>query len=80
MHIVDGGWGFSSFALQSQHGRTALNVAAYFGRTECVRLLLEAGADKDATDDVRDMTDRSRMFTNATSRVSSSIVFVILLS
>lgn len=57
MYIVDGGWVFS-FAYQSQRGRTALNAAAYFGRIECVRLLLEVGADQDARDDVRDMTDR----------------------
>ena len=34
-------------------GRTALTWAAENGRTDCVRLLLEAGADKEVKDEVR---------------------------
>ena len=32
---------------------TALICAAHFGRADCVRLLLDAGADKEAKDQVR---------------------------
>ena len=34
-------------------GRTALIYGVVQGHTECARLLLEGGADKDATDHVR---------------------------
>ena len=34
--------------FDSQHGATALIRAAQIGRTECVRLLLNAGANKEA--------------------------------
>jgi ankyrin repeat protein len=34
---------------RSADGFTALNLAAFFGRTECARLLLERGADVNAT-------------------------------
>jgi ankyrin repeat protein len=37
----------------SQNGYTALMHAAGFDRAECVRLLIDAGADKDAKDNVR---------------------------
>ena len=37
-----------------QFGDTALIAAAYSGHIECVRLLAEAGADKEATTYVRD--------------------------
>lgn len=37
-----------------QHGHTALMWAAQQGHTVCVRLLLEAGADKEARNVVRD--------------------------
>ncbi len=37
-----------------QRRRTPLIRAAARGHTECVRLLLEAGADKDAANDVRE--------------------------
>ena len=36
-----------------QTGRTALLAAAEAGHTDCVRLLLEAGADTEAKDKVR---------------------------
>ncbi len=36
-----------------QRGRTALIWAATEGKADCVRLLLDAGADKEATDEVR---------------------------
>ncbi len=38
---------------KSQGRRTALTRAAERGRVECVRLLIDAGADKDATTNVR---------------------------
>ncbi len=37
----------------SQGGYTALMYAAYSGHVDCVRLLIDAGADKDATTNVR---------------------------
>ncbi len=39
--------------LNSQSGRTALMRAASRGRADCVRLLIDAGADKDAKNRVR---------------------------
>ena len=39
--------------MPQKKGRTALHYASAFGRTDCARLLLEAGAAKDATDSVR---------------------------
>lgn len=41
-------------ACQSQDGSAALGLAAANGFTDCVRLLLEGGADKEARDSVRD--------------------------
>jgi ankyrin repeat protein len=38
---------------ESQNGSTALHHAAEVGDADCVRMLIDAGADKDATDDVR---------------------------
>jgi ankyrin repeat protein len=38
---------------KSQLGQTALQSAAEKGHTDCVRLLLEAGADKETKDIVR---------------------------
>ncbi len=40
---------------QLQNGDTALNMAAHGGHTDCVRLLLESGANKDVKNNVRDM-------------------------
>lgn len=40
--------------FKTQHGYSALIFAALKGDADSVRLLLEAGADKEATDDVRD--------------------------
>jgi hypothetical protein len=37
----------------SQSGNTALIWAAVYGRAECVRLLIDAGADKEVKDVVR---------------------------
>ena len=42
-----------SNVCHSQTGGTALISAAEKGHTECVRLLVESGADKDAADNVR---------------------------
>ncbi len=39
--------------MSAQIGSTALIFAAHNGRADCVRLLLDAGADKDAKDKVR---------------------------
>ena len=39
--------------IDSQRGWTALIYATQSGRVDCVRLLLGAGADKDAKDEVR---------------------------
>ena len=38
--------------IHAQDGVTALISAAYAGRTDCVRLLLDVGADKNAQDKV----------------------------
>ena len=38
-----------------QHGETVLHLAAYKGNLECIRFLLDAGADKDAKSEVRSM-------------------------
>ena len=40
-------------SFELQNGSTALHHAAEVGDAECVRMLIDAGADKDATDDVR---------------------------
>jgi hypothetical protein len=40
--------------LNTQYGDTALVHAAKHGRTDCVRLLLEVGANKEAMSIVRD--------------------------
>ncbi len=39
--------------FDSQRESTALMRAAVSGHVDCVRLLIDAGADKDATSDVR---------------------------
>ena len=39
--------------VRAQDGYTALIFAAMHGRADCVRLLLDAGADKDAKNEVR---------------------------
>ena len=38
---------------RAQHGKTALIEAANYGRADCARLLLDTGADTNATDNVR---------------------------
>jgi ankyrin repeat protein len=43
----------ADFFLANQRGKTALMVAAEISNTDCVRVLLEAGADIHAADDVR---------------------------
>lgn len=40
----------------NQNGCTALTLAVLKGHADCVRVLVEAGADKDATDNVCDNT------------------------
>ena len=44
---------FGQYIFSSQTGSTALIQAAERGRADCVRLLLDAGADKNAHDKVR---------------------------
>ena len=39
--------------FDSQWGETALSKAAESGHTDCVRLLLDAGADRDTKNEVR---------------------------
>jgi hypothetical protein len=41
------------WAMAGQRGATALIFAAVTGHADCVRLLLDAGADKNAKDKVR---------------------------
>ncbi len=38
---------------RAQQGRTALISAGFSGRVDCARLLLDAGADSNAKDNVR---------------------------
>ena len=42
------GWG----CVSPQYGRTALILASRYGHVDIVRMLLDRGADVDATDDV----------------------------
>jgi hypothetical protein len=58
-------------------GRTALMWAAEFGRTDCVRLLLDAGADKEATDVVRNLESICRRVILVV-RLSCSVVYVFM--
>jgi ankyrin repeat protein len=44
------------YLLRLQDGETALIWAAQNGRADCVRMLLQSGADKDAQDKVRALT------------------------
>ncbi len=41
------------YMVHVQGGGTALKTAAIYGHADCVRLLLDAGADKNAKDNVR---------------------------
>ena len=52
-YLVAGGGCVCVWLVKSQQGYTALIRAAKHGRAECVRLLLVAGADKDAMTNVR---------------------------
>ncbi len=49
--VACGGGG--TLEMHAQNGRTALFYAAIKGHAECVRLLLDAGADKEAKNNVR---------------------------
>ena len=42
-------------SCHTQDGDTALIYAAFHGKTDCVRLLVDGGADKEAKNNVRDM-------------------------
>ena len=50
---IDGGGWWRNHIFRTQNGSTALITAAFGGHTDCVRLLAEAGADKEARDEVR---------------------------
>ncbi len=54
--IVSFGWqrrrSLQKIFCETQNGCTALILAVLKGRADCVRVLVEAGADKDATDNV----------------------------
>ena len=43
-----------SFVTAVQDGWTPIYSAAYYGHSECVKVLLAAGADKEAKDKVSD--------------------------
>ena len=45
--------GIGGGEFDSQDGNTALILAAEQGHADCLRLLIDAGADKDAKDRVR---------------------------
>jgi hypothetical protein len=47
---------------QKQLGRTALTYAVLGGHTDCARLLIDSGADKEVKDDVRGIRDSSLSF------------------
>ncbi len=51
-HVVGAGV-MSAVCCQTQDGSTALMFAAMKGRTNCARLFVKHGADKDAKDNVR---------------------------
>jgi hypothetical protein len=53
--LTAGGTMMDTFA---QFGYTALNRAGYNGETDCVRVLLNAGADLDIQDQVRRRSPR----------------------
>ena len=44
---------YSAAAAAAQYGWTALSMAAENGHADCARLLLDAGADTEATTNVR---------------------------
>ncbi len=51
--MCNGGGAADCGESDSQFGSTALIYAAACGHADCVRLLIDAGADKEATADVR---------------------------
>jgi hypothetical protein len=61
LYIIIGGGGGDTIATRAQSGLTALLSAAEKGRADCVRLLLGAGADKEAKTNVRRVFDRMVM-------------------
>ncbi len=52
--VVDGN-AFAAHMRQTQSGSTALILAAANGRADCVRLILDVGADNEAMQDVREI-------------------------
>ena len=52
-----------SHVLTTQGGRTALIRSAINGVADCVRVLVESGANKDVMDNVREIIARFEAFT-----------------
>ena len=67
-------WRRRNDGINEQFGDTALSCAADFGKIDCVRLLLEAGANTEAKDSVRDLCSNIRAFVDG---VDDSMHFVI---
>ena len=55
----------------AQYGGTALIGAARFGHADCARLLLDAGADKEAKDNVRARAGRGALMCVASVAIFS---------
>ena len=53
---------FEPLTLTPQFGYTALIGAGWFGHAECARLLLDAGADKNATNQVCESVRHSAFY------------------
>ena len=51
--MIGGRWFRHVYVIRTQDGDTALMWAAANGHTDCVRALVGAGANKDATNKVR---------------------------
>ena len=73
--VISNGTGILS-KMYAQEGDTALLMAAFYGHADCVRLLLDAGADKEAHTGVR-RVGPPRMWIYWEGRVVFSKQFVI---
>ncbi len=60
--------------IDKQFGDTSLTCAADFGKLDCARLLLEAGADTEAKDSVRDLCSSIRVFVDG---IGESMRFIM---
>jgi ankyrin repeat protein len=59
MHSLRAALTLATPGVRAQNGRTPLHFAAVDGRTACLRLLLERGANKGAKDTVRSLLVRT---------------------